>query len=215
MEKDLVIKALETLKKEAKERKFDQSYDIIVTLKDIDLKKTDNQLDFYFKVPHGLGKDNKVCGLVGPELIDDAKKILDKAIIQDDFASLDKKQIKKLAREYDYFVAQANVMTKVAAAFGRIFGPRGKMPNPKAGCVVPPKADLAGVKANLASTIRLKTKNFPMIQGKVGNTSMDEKDIIENINATYESIVHHLPQEKNNVKAVYLKLSMSKAVKVM
>ncbi|MFT7615712.1 MAG: large subunit ribosomal protein L1 [Candidatus Woesearchaeota archaeon] len=214
MDKKIVIEALQTLRKDAKDRKFTQSIDFVINLKDLDLKKQEQQVDFYFKAPHGLGKNRKVCALVGPELVDDAKKVFDRTIIHSDFTTIDKTAAKKLAEEFDFFVAQANVMSKVAASFGRVFGPRGKMPNPKAGCVVPPKADLNAIKANLASTIRLQAKSSPIIQVRIGSTEMDDDKIAENILSLYDAIVHHLPQEKNNLKTGLLKLTMSKAVKV-
>ena len=79
------------------------------------------------------------------------KKSLDAAFETHDFDQFkdNASKIKKLAGEYDFFVAQANIMPQVATVFGKVLGPRGKMPNPKAGCVVPPKSQLGPLKERL------------------------------------------------------------------
>ena len=93
----------------------------------------------------------------------------------------DKKLTKKLAGEYDFFVAQATIMPKVAASFGGIFGPKGKMPNPKAGCVVPPNANLKVVHDKLKNTVKISGKKAPLIQTVVGDEKSDDAALIENI----------------------------------
>ena len=213
MDNTLFNKAIIELQKEP-QRKFTQGYDLIINLKDLDLKKPTDQVDFYVQLPRGSGKIRKICGLVGPELIEDSQANFDRTIVATDFDKLSKTEVKKLADEYDFFVAQANIMPKVAAAFGRIFGPRNKMPNPKAGCVVPPKANLAVLKERLGDTIRLKAKNNLIVQATVGNETMSAEDIYENVHVTYDYLVHHLPKEENNVKDVFMKKTMSKSVKV-
>ena len=74
----------------------------------------------------------------------------------------DRRSAKKLADEYHYFVAQANIMSKVAAAFGKVFGPKKKMPNPKAGQIVPPKANLEPITNNLRKKVRIQNKKAPV-----------------------------------------------------
>jgi large subunit ribosomal protein L1 len=211
-----VKKALDSLMKEH-QKKFKQTIEVVVTLKDIDLKKPDQKVDFFVTLNHGRGKKIKVCGLVGPELLEDAKKVFDHVILHNEFSKIaaDKAKMKALASEYDYFVAQANIMKDVAASFGRFLGPRGKMPNPKAGCVVPPKTALEPIYERLQKTIHVQTRESPMIQLAVAKEDQDAVAVIDNIHHVYEALVHHLPLEVNNIKAVYVKLTMSPPVKVM
>ena len=213
--KEIVQKALAQLRKESPERKFKQTIDLVFTLKDLDLKKPDEQVDFYVKLPHGMPKKKKICALVGPELIEDSRKVFDKAFVQQEFEKLGKKEIKKLAEDYDYFVAQANVMPKVAAVFGRILGPRGKMPNPKAGCVVAPKSNVQPVYDALTQTIRVKTRAAAVLQIVAGSADMSDDALAENIVLIYDQVIHHLPKETNNLRNVFMKLTMSKPVKVI
>ncbi len=204
---------LEILKKAREDkRKFPQSFDLIFNLKDLDLKKPDQQVDFYATLPHTPKKKVKICALVGPEMENDAKAVVDTVIVQDEFQRFgkDKKLARKLAKQHDFFIAQANFMASVASSFGRVFGPRGKMPNPKAGCVVPPKAPLKPLYEKLQKTVKVAAKKDPIIQCGIGYEAMKDEDIADNIMAIYDQIIHHLPQERNNIRSAYLKTTMGK-----
>ena len=206
--------ALEEVKKVSPKRNFKQSYDIIINLRDYDIKRTENHVDFFATLHYPRGKPVKICGFVGPELKDQSKKSFDKTIITEEFATLgsNKKEVKKLAVSYDYFVAQGNIMAQVAKAFGRVFGPKQKMPNPKAGCVVPANANLDAVKQKLEKTVRLSAKTEKCIKCRVGIEGQDEKEILDNLLTVYNQAIHHLPNEENNVQSVLIKLTMGKCV---
>ena len=215
MDQKQFTETLKKLKEPSQKRNFTQAIDLIVTFKDIDMKKAENQITVFASLPHVPGKDVKICALVGPEMKEEAKPA-DKVVLLDDFEKFkaDKKGLKALSREYDFFVAQANLMTQVATVFGRILGPKGKMPNPKAGCVIPAKTNLKPVVDRLKKSIKLSSKNTQMVQCSIGKESMDETKLAENAMAVYNQVVHALPQEKNNIKHVMIKLSMSKPVKI-
>lgn len=216
MNKDSFITALKEAKANSKKRNFKQSVDLIINLKGLDLKKTEEQVDFFATIPHSLGKKQLVCAFVGPELYEEAKKNCDEAIIQDDFMNYakDKKTAKILARKFDFFIAQANIMPQVATSFGRFLGPKGKMPNPKSGCIVSPKTNLKPLYDKLQKTLRITSKTQPIIQTYVGNESLGEEQIVENIAALYDQITHHLPEEEQNIKSVFIKLTMGKPIRV-
>lgn len=216
MNKNDVLQALKQAKETSNKRKFNQTVDVIITLKDLDLKKPSNQVDLFITLHHSNGRKMKICGLVGPEMLDYAKKELDFVIDSDKFDEYakDKKKMKKLANEYDYFVAQANLMAKVAAAFGRILGPKNKMPNPKSGCVVPPNANLAALKSKLFKTVRIMVKQFPQFQTAVGKEDSKEDEIVDNVVTIYNQLMHHLPNEEHNIKDIYVKLTMGPSIKI-
>jgi len=211
-----VLETLKKLRQCSKKRNFRQTFDLILNLKDLDLKKPDHQLDFFVTLHYSKGREVKVCALVGPELQDEGRKVCDETITQDSFEKYhkDKKITKKLAETFDFFIAQANIMPKIASSFGTVFGPRGKMPNPKAGCIVPPKINLKPVYDKLQKTIRVKAKTVPLIQCAVGSEEMKDEEISDNIMTIYNQVIHHLPGEKNNIKSIYLKLTMGKPEKV-
>lgn len=205
------IQALKALPK----RKFKQSYEFIINLKGLDLKKPEHQVELWLKLPYETGKPTKIAALVGPELKDQAKANCDLVILHDDFKKYTaKKDIKKLASQYDYFIAQVNIMPDIAKTFGRYFGPRNKMPNPKAGCVVPINANLKVLTENLRKTIKASGKLQPTIKTTVGIEDMPDEKIAENMNTIYTNVLHKLPQELFNIKSILLKLSMSKPVKI-
>ncbi len=211
MDKKHIAQALKVIKETSPKRNFKQSIELIVNLQAIDLKKQDNKVDVYAQLHFERGKKTKICGLVGPELLDQAKQHFDTAIPETDFSKYDKKAIKKLAKEHQFFVAQATIMPKVAAAFGKVLGPRAKMPNPKAGCVVPPNANLQAVAEKLQKTVRVKVDTNPLYQVFVATDDLDEEKTIDNILTIYNALIHALPNEKNNIKNAYLKLTMGKA----
>ena len=213
MEKDQVSKTLKTIKDNSPKRNFKQTIDLIINLKDFDMKKV--QVNQFVTLHFTRGKKVKVCALVGPELISQAKEVCDGAISVDDFEDYkEKAKVKKLAKSYDYFVAQANIMPKIATAFGRVFGPKGKMPNPKAGCVVPPNSNLKPLYEKLQKTVRVQVKNHPLIQCAVGKEDSKDEEAIDNILVIYDSLIHTLPNGMHNIKDMYLKLTMGEAFKI-
>jgi len=213
MDKKNILAALKEIKE--KKRKFVQSIDLIINLKDLDLKKNEQQVDFFAHTNYSIGKKVRVAAFVGPEMKDEATKTVDSVITTDDFANYkDQKAAKKLAAEYDFFIAQANIMAKVAQTFGKILGTRGKMPNPKAGCVVPPKASLGPLYSRLQQTIRLKAKTMLAVQCIIGKEDMPDAEVADNIQTIYKQLVHTLPNHENNISKVLVKLTMGKVVEI-
>ena len=210
-----VLEALEKLRKISKKRNFNQSIDIVITLKNLNLKKPEENINTFISLPHSKGKKARICALVGKELAPKAKEVCDNIILKEDFSKYDKKAIKKLAKDIDFFIAQADIIGAIATAFGKILGPIGKMPNPKAGCIIPPGiADLKPLITQLDKTIKLETKNELAVKTVVGSENMKDEEIKDNIIAVYNSLLHSLPQEQNNVKDVLIKFTMSKSIKI-
>ena len=213
---DTTIKqAIEEIKKSQK-RNFKQTVDVMINLKGLDLKKPEHQLEFFLQLPKQKGKTYKICALIGQELLDSAKENMDGHILATDFPKYqkDKKLAKKVATDYDFFVAQATIMPKVAGAFGRVLGPKGRMPNPKAGCIVPPNANLEQLYTRLQKTIKISAKKSPVVHTFIGNEDSSVDDLFENFKSLYNSVLHHLPQGENNVKSVFIKSTMGKPVKI-
>lgn len=217
MKAEDIKKALSKAKEQGKKRNFEQRIDLIVNFKELDLKKPENQLDFFTALPKNPGKEKKVAGFVDQELLEEAKGNLEFYITSDSFSEYaqDKKKAKKVANSYDYFVAQSNIMRDVAGAFGRILGSRGKMPNPKAGMVVAPRGSLGPIVSSLKRTVHVKVKSTPTFQAAVGSEKQSDDDIINNIISLYDQIVSHLPNEETNVKSVYIKTTMGVPVRLV
>lgn len=216
MNKDQFKEAIEKVRKNSPKRKFKQGFDLVINLKDINLKDPAHQVDLFLPLHYSKGRKTKICALGGPELAAQGKEVCDFFVAHDDFKKYakDPKLTKKLANDYDFFVAQANIMPDIAKTFGRVFGPKGKMPNPKAGCVVPPTANLKPLYERLQNTVRLVAKTTATVQVLVGNEEMKDEEVLDNIMTVFKQVVHNLPAEKNNIRNIYLKLTMGKSVKV-
>ncbi|MEK6974305.1 MAG: 50S ribosomal protein L1 [Nanoarchaeota archaeon] len=213
MDKKIFTESIKKLKEISPKRKFTQSIDLVINLKGIDLKKPEQKVDLFVILPYSKGKQVKICALVGNELASQAKILFDKTITSEEFQKYnEKKVLKKIASEFDYFIAQANLMGQIATVFGRTLGPRGKMPNPKAGCVVPPTAQITALKDRLQKTIHLQTKNDASLKASIGLEDMENEELAENAYSAFSSLIHSLPQEKANIKSVMVKTTMGPIV---
>lgn len=214
MDKKDVTDAIKKIRESSKKRNFVQNFDLVINLKDLNLKKAEHQVDTYAALHYPVGKGVKVAAFIGPEM-SSQKDAVDLAITQEDFSKYTgKKDLKNLAKSYDYFIAQATLMPKVATEFGKVLGPRGKMPNPKAGCVVPPNANLRQVKERLQKLTRISAKTVPIVQCVVGNEQSKDEEITDNVMTIYNHLLHALPNEAHNIKNAYLKLTMGKPVQI-
>ena len=180
MDKESIKKALDLLKQQPK-RGFVQTYDLVINLKNFDVKT--HPVDFFAVLPHPKGKKIKIAAFVDQELVAQSTKFCDVTLRETDFEKYknDKKLAKKLGEDYDFFIAQANLMAKVAAAFGKVLGTKGKMPNPKLGCVVPPTANLEPLVKRLNLSVRLSAKKGMNLQCLVGKEDQPDEQIIDNI----------------------------------
>lgn len=212
MDKELIANTLKKLKESSPKRNFKQSIDLIINLKGLDPKKTEHQINMFVTMHYDTGKKVSVCALVAPDMESKAKDTCDEVILLEQFERFkNKSEIKKLANKHDFFIAQASIMPKVATTFGRFLGPRGKMPNPKIGSILPPNANVKPIYEKLKRTIGLATKNESTIKCRVGIEDMSDDAVIDNILTVYNSIIQKLPNEKQNVKSVMLKLTMGPA----
>ncbi len=197
--------ALNELRKD-KERKFDQSVDLIINLQKFDIKK--NPVNIFISVPHKI-KEKKICAFLEVK-----NKNVD-TITKSEFKKYsDKKELKKLVKKYDFFIAQASLMPLVATNFGRVLGPASKMPSPQLGILmnVDDKA-LSELKTKINNSVRIKTKEAS-IKISVGKQSMKNEELIENIMGIYNSILKNLSKGKDNIKNIELKFTMTKPQKI-
>lgn len=213
MNKEDILKAIKKARESSKKRKFNQTFDLVINLNKLNLKKPEENINAFIILPQGRGKKLKICALVDKELAVQSKSVCDKTIIKDEFEKYtDKKTLRKLASEFDYFIAQANLMVDVAKFFGKVFGPKGKMPNPKSGCIVPPNIDMKIVYNKLQKTVRMQTKNEQAIKCSVGTEDMKDEQIQENALTVYNTVLSSMPKDIENIRNVIIKLTMGSPV---
>ncbi|MFH1249248.1 MAG: hypothetical protein V1660_03785 [archaeon] len=199
--------AIDNLKK-GKKRNFNQSVELIINLKDFDARK--DSLNTFLQLPFPPS-EKKICAF-----LDKPNNEFDSAILKADFEKWqDKKEMKKLAKDYDFFVAVPSVMQLVATKFGRILGPMGKMPSPQLGLLVSQdEKSIQELISKLRKTTRVKAKE-PSVKILIGKEDTDTLKISQNAEAIYNLVVNTLPKKKENIKSLMIKLTMSKPIKLV
>lgn len=205
-----ILKALKDLKEKGRKRNFLQSIDLAVNL-NLDMGKPENRLNEELLLPNGRGKKVRIGVIAEGELAHQAKKLADKVITKEELTELakDKKAAKKIVNSIEFFIAQADMMPLVGKHLGPILGPRGKMPKP-----VPVNAPLKPVVERLRKTIRLRTKDNPVIHAVVGTEEMEDKALVQNVEAVMHHLERKLEKGYNDIRSAYLKTTMGKGVKL-
>lgn len=206
------IKVVKEALESSKPRKFTESVDMAVNLKDIDLSIPKNRVDDEILLPKGRGKPVKIAVFGSGELAVKAKKVADLVITPDEIDDLadDKKQAKKMANEHVFFIAEAPLMPTIGKKLGVVLGPRGKMPKP-----IPPSADPAPLINNLRKTVRIRSKDRRTFHAPIGTRDMSPEDLAENVDVIMKRLVGKLVRGKLNIQSVYIKTTMGKAVRLM
>ena len=213
LDKKTILKAVNEAKGNAGKRKFTQSIEFILTLKDIDMKSPEGRIQEVIELPHSIpNKQNKICVIASGELALKAKKakadrIMDKSELEG--LAGKKQELRKIANEYDVFLVEAPLMPSVGKILGPALGPRGKLPVP-----VPPAADISGLIEKHRKTVRVRMRNQPILQCRVGTESMKEEEIADNIQAVLRVIEGKLKRGIKNIDYAYIKTSMGKPIKI-
>ena len=210
--KDEISRALGELRKGITKKKFTQSIDLVVRLREIDLKKPENRINEAIALPNPPEKALKVCVIASGDLATRAKAAgADMLVGRQEMDNLakDKKGARKLAQEYDFFIAEAPLMPVVGRALGSFLGPRGKMPTP-----VPPNAAIDQIIANHRKMVRVRMREQPVLQCRVGTEAMPDEKLVENIQAVVSRIEQKLERGFKKIGEILVKGTMSKPVKI-
>lgn len=190
------IKILESFKK----TKFDEAVNLAVKL-NVDPRKQDQNLRGAISLPNGTGKTKRVIAFAEGAAADAAKEA---GAIEVGSAELVKK-IEDGWMEFDVAIAAPDMMRHVGK-LGKVLGPQGKMPAPKAGTVTPEVAN--AVKEFSAGKIEFRTDAGGNIHCPVGRRSFDSAKLNENI----KFMIHHLVTLKpSSVKGRYMEKAVISA----
>ena len=208
-----VLEAVKEAKEQSKPRNFTQSVDVIINVRDLDVKKPENRFNEEVTLPNGRGKEVKIGVIADGELIVQAKNagvalVINKADLEE--LGKDRKAAKKAANAADFFVAQADMMPLVGRFLGPILGPRNKMPKP-----VPANIKLDPLLERLQSTVKVGIKQQPAIQIIVGSQDMSDEDLAENIETVLTVLDRHLDKGRNQIKSMFIKTTMGPIVRVI
>jgi len=212
LDKKTILATVKETKEKSEKRKFTQSIELVLNLKEIDMKSSEGKIHEVIELPYSLEKPNKICVIASGELALKARRAnADHVVERADLEGLagKKRELRKIANEYDFFIAEAPLMPLVGRILGPILGPRGKMPMP-----VPPTADIASLIEKHRKTITLRMRSQPILQCRVGMESMKDEEITENVQTVLRVIEGKLKKGMKNIKFAYLKTSMGKPVKI-
>jgi large subunit ribosomal protein L1 len=188
--------------------KFDSSVDIDIRL-GVDPRKANQMVRGVVTLPHGTGKTVRVLALCTPDKEEEAKAA------GADYAGLDEyiQKIKEGWTDIDVIITMPSVMPKIGA-LGKILGPRGLMPNPKAGTVTMEVGKaVSDVKAG---KIDFKVDKFGIIHASVAKVAFESMKISDNAKELFQTIIKLKPTAAKGtyVKSVYLSSTMSPGVQV-
>jgi len=208
--------------KPEKVRNFDETVDLVINVRDVDIKNPNNRIDQEFLLPHpikgNLAKE-KICFIVKDDMEISLKKmgynIINPGMV-DDLQKQSKKDKKAVANKYDYFVARADLMRNLAKVLARFLGQQGKMPRPqpKGFGVIKPNENLEAFISKLNRIIKITMKKQLLIQLKFGKKSQEFEELKDNLDSILSFVKDHLPNGNNNIGSIYIKTTMGRAVKV-
>ncbi len=203
-----VKKALEHSPK----RNFVQTVDLSINLKDVDMSIPKNRIQEDIILPHGRGKPVKVCVFGSGEMVVKARDVADRVVSVEELSTIadDKKQAKKMANEFEYFIAEAPLMPTIGKRLGIVLGPRGKMPKP-----IPPGADPKPMIDNLRKSVSVRSRDRLTFHTSVGTTDMTPEDIADNIELIFKRLGMKLEKGTMNIRSAFVKTTMGPSEKVI
>jgi large subunit ribosomal protein L1 len=185
--------AVEVLKR-YNNTKFDQSVDVAIHL-GVDPKQADQIVRGSIVLPNGIGKTLRVIVFAKGDQAEAAKQAGADEVGGEELA----KKIKDGWTDFDACIAAPDMMG-IVGPLGRVLGPRGLMPSPRAGTVTPDVSKT--VKEYKAGKVEFRTDAGGNIHAVVGKLSFDEKKLADNVQAFIDHVLHIKP---HSVKGVYVK----------
>ncbi len=202
-----LAKACELLKQFGN-TKFDQSVEVAMRL-GVDAKQADQIVRGSVVLPHGIGKSLRVVVFAKGDLAEQAKAAGADEVGSDDLA----KKIKDGWTDFDVCIAAPDMMGLVGP-LGRVLGPRGLMPSPRAGTVTPEISRT--VKEYKAGKVEFRNDAGGIVHAVVGKLSFSAEQLTDNINAFISHIQHIKPAavKGHYVKSINVSATMSPGIMV-
>ena len=207
-----IVTAVKKALERSPKRNFVQTVDLSINLKDVDMSIPKNRIQEDIILPHGRGKPIKVCVIGSGEMLLKAKDVADRVVSLEELGTIadDKKQAKKMATEFEYFIAEAPLMPTIGKRLGIVLGPRGKMPKP-----IPPGADPKPMIDNLRRSVPVRSRDRLTFHTAVGTTDMPPEEIADNIEQIVKRLSTKLEKGTMNIRSAFVKTTMGPSEKVI
>jgi len=206
-----LVEVIKKAKESDKTRKFQQSIEMILVFKDIDVKKG-FAISETIQLPKKMSKAASVCIIATGDLGIKAKNAkADRVMNEAELVQLgkNKRESRKVINKYDFFLADTKLMPTVGKVLGQLLGPRGKMPTP-----IPFNAPVEALLERFRTSVGVKVKGSLSLSCKIGEESMDDADLAANANTIAAAIEKKLPNGDKNIRKIMIKTTMGKAVKL-
>lgn len=203
-------KAAVLLVRETSTTTFDATVEIHMRL-GVDPRHADQQVRDVVVLPHGLGKTVRVLVFAQGDGANMAREAGADYVADDEMIA----KIQAGWTDFDVAIATPDMMGK-AGRLGRVLGPRGLMPNPKAGTVVPPE-DLARViDESKAGRVEFRVDKTSNLHVAIGKVSFDTKKLYENMAALMDAVKKARPPAAKGtyIKRVTITSTMGPGIKV-
>ncbi|NYT06781.1 MAG: 50S ribosomal protein L1 [Methanomicrobiales archaeon] len=213
VERARILEAVKAAIEKAPERKFSESVDLTINLKNIDMAQPKNRIDETILLPHGTGRNVGIAVLGKGDITTQAREAgVDLIISPEEIERLggEPREARQVASSYRFFLAETSVMPQVGRFLGPRLGPRGRMPTP-----IPGGTDIRPIVERLRNSVKVRTKDKKTFHVKVGSTQMPPEQIAENIDAVLKKIEGALEQGAMNIRSVYVKTTMGPAERLV
>src|SRR5438093_4280360 len=189
--------------------KFDQSVELIFSL-GIDAKQADQMIRGSLSLPHGIGKAKRVIAFCPDHVVTAA---LNAGAVKAGGQALVEEVEKTNFTDFDVAVSTPDMM-RFVGRLGKVLGPKGLMPSPKAGTVTPDVAN--AVKEYAAGKIEFRNDTGGNVHSVVGKISFDKQKLVDNTNAMITQIRKMKPATSKGAffKKVVIKATMTPAVQL-
>ena len=206
---EAIVEAVRRALRLGKKRRFKQSVDLIVVLKDVDIKSPEGRIREVIFLPNKPSKEPRVCVVAEGDMAVKAKELGVPVYTRADLQNLrnNRKAAKKIAEQCDWVLVRVDLMGLAGGTLGPALGPRGKAPTP-----VPMKADIAQMIERYKSAVWVRVRNQPQIMCRVGTEDMPPEKIAENIKAVLSAITGKLGTQK--IGRIIVKRTMGIPVEV-
>ena len=206
-----LVEVIKQAKESDKTRKFQQSIELILVFKDIDVKKG-FAINETIQLPKKMSKSASVCIIAAGDLGIQAKNAkADRVMNEAELIQLgkNKRESRKVINKYDFFLADTKLMPTVGKVLGQLLGPRGKMPMP-----IPFNAPVEALLERFRTSVNVKVRGSLSLSCKIGEESMEDADLAANANTIAAAIEKKLPNGDKNIRKIMIKTSMGKAIRL-